>query len=396
MALVWLAGDAEPLTDVDLETRWMALLEGQQVDPGEQAIQDWIFLFRPSGEYAMSQDSSGADVMRHAAWRANAPDSHSRDAADRRIKAASAVATEWFEQHPEAVRGRLVGIVPDLDASDRPAYEPQRPPFDPDEVFKYLVCPPKLSDWAHDPRRSDRVYIHQVLRTIRGVVRSGLREQCWMRKLERLLLHPEPIVQLAACEAFAQIEDAHKPIDKLLALSERDDVSPKVRAAALVVATRSTHPRVTLLMWDRAGLTDRFGWSLIVKRIGETGDDYALSQLMQLDSDVLPAKDALLLDTARDQIRFRTQQLNADRLAHACPGMVELAAWSDVHGHATSPMLMEWTISALAEASDQPAVRAALQSTLQGRHTSSMNPAEPGFAAVSERARAVVRLILTQ
>ena len=231
------------------------------------------------------------------------------------------------------------------------------PPLKASDVFKFLTAPAELAEFGNRLRAEPgKVYVHQVLRAIDGVIVSGLYEDPWIGKLHTLTQHSNPKVRQAAYLTMTYVA-RHLDLKKY-SLKHFEKViddpkeTPKIREAALMAFSFFDHPRVYVKLHNIARDTGHPSWKAAVSRLGDFGSGFTLIYLQQLSDAPLSASDAKLWTSIESNIRTIAERRAAKvrfKTDNEIRRMLERTAWADLTRGSMYEDLARWTIKNLAE-----------------------------------------------
>jgi hypothetical protein len=292
--------------------------------------------------------------IRCAVWRLDSEDSHSVGGAAKGLIEENhpALVLDWFNRHPEAVKGGAKVVVKQL-REHQPPLVPESsgsylPPLDPEVVLKSLKPPATVFDHAAQRKRAaDDVYVHQVLRALDSWELSTLKGPAWTSRVLALLRHGHPEVRRGAALACSAFPPDEIPVATLDAIADSETEAPAVRAAAVVATSYVPGPERYLRLHDLAQRPTHAGWSAAVSRLADRGDEFSLILLEALPTDSLdaPAR-TLLLDTVkrvRDGLRGEEPSARARRFVQLLDG----AALADLSGSPMRKTLVPTAIAAV-------------------------------------------------
>jgi hypothetical protein len=222
------------------------------------------------------------------------------------------------------------------------------PPLQPGAVFRLLDAPRDLAEFGDRQRiEPGKVYVHQVLRTIKAFVQSGRYREPWVGKVLLLTRHPHPEVRQAALLAFTQfgggLDPKDCPIGDFREVMEDAKETLAVREAALLAFSSLSHPQVYVRLHELALETAHPLWRGAVSRVNDVGNEFSLDHLNRLDKDKLAAKDAEVLVKSRTSLQRWADDPQRTRTISqgVVETLLERAAWA---AHTKSPVAKTLTV----------------------------------------------------
>jgi hypothetical protein len=280
--------------------------------------------------------------MRVAVWLRDAsPLAHNEPPARKLIVGhAPAVAFSWLQKYRKQVvrPGSLVEA--DYQHLEkrmlpRAAVSKLSPPLKPQEVFRHLDAPAKLEEFGDRKKAEEgKVYAHEVLRALHGLVVSRRYEQPWTDKALLLTRQDHPGIRQQAYLAFTSFPEAVDPKNPLLDEFEPvvDDVKQagEIRKAALLALSYVDHPRAFLKLHHIARDPGHPGWRVAISRLNDLGNGFTLDRLARVPEEKLAAEDVKMLREVRKRIAVRLKGLNDAGLSSRVRPSLERVAWAEL------------------------------------------------------------------
>jgi len=387
--------EAEPVTPpVDLaeweardrEGRWMLLKRSVEEAPSDKwkawvaflaarkefELLEWLAIYEPGtfrnlgvGEALMKADAPA--WVRVAIWTVDTTDSHTVESAEKRVLLERpGYSLAWLEKYPFAIQG-VKGIHEELLKIKVPREDVSRalPPLEPREVFAHLDAPGDVEDFGERKRAEPgKVYVHQVLRAIEGLVRKKTRDEVSLEKLFLLTKHPNVAIRRQAFLAYTHFPSELIPHEPFLAVVHENKELLAMRQAALLAASYSLHPEVSLTLLDLALQPQHPAWRAAVSRLGDVGDEIALQFLDDLAAADIAAGDVPFLRTETKRLRDRVKQQETRGhflTANSLRRRLERAAWADLGCHLLEGRLVSRTLESVRQHVKDPKVLAELE-----------------------------------
>ncbi len=399
----------------DLEGRWV-LLTKRLFESPNSGLEPWARLLAERREFELLElvalympasfatsgvgkalaDAGAPQWPRLALWTLPARDSHDRDAARRKLlRDHPAEARAWLRKHADTIGDAAKRLRADLEKLELPEVDPERflPPLDPEQVFAQLDAPAELAEFGDRLRAEPgKVYLHQVLRAIDGVIVAEQRGSDALVRLGRLTRHPDARVRRAALRAFSRLPGELVPHRDFIAVMNDTEASAADRETALLAASQSTHPEVYLLLLRIAGDPAHPAWKAAVSRLGDRGDPFTLERLeaIQARKDLAPEAASFLdeeIGVVRDAVVAWHGRLD-ERLPYEAYRMLQRAAWAEVHEDPHAAALAAWTLDVIRPHANRPDVRRAI---LQEGAGDTLWPWNDGAAeTIAKRVKALV------
>jgi hypothetical protein len=232
-------------------------------------------------------------------------------------------------------------------------------PLPPAEVFHNLDAPKELSDFGDRLRaQPDKVYVHQVVRAIRTLARSGRYREPWVGKVLQLTKHPHPEVRQEALLAFTFIgpymDPKTSPVDEFRKTMDDPAEAAVIRESAMVAFSYFRHPQVYVRLHELALETTHPAWRAAISRLNDIGNEFTLEHLTQLDKTKLAKKDVEVLDrniAALKQWVEDPQRVRSVSRASA-EAQLERAVWAELTKSPVRKNLTAWTKSFYANQPD--------------------------------------------
>jgi hypothetical protein len=390
---------------LDLEGRWVAYRQAVASEPGGEEpwikflaqrkdfeLLEWIGIYEFYGRYKMAAALSAADApqwIRAAVWAVNHPDSHTLDDAQKILTEKNpGLVLSWLKAHTEAVNEAIQPVLQSLEAAAPAIQESSKflPPLKLESVLAFLDAPEKLEEFGLSERAEPgKVYVHQVIRAINGLVVCKQTDEPWRAKLQALTKHSHIGVRRAAYQAYTHAT-ALIPIKEFLATVEKS-TDAEDRKMALLAVSYSPHPQIYALLHHISVDPKHPAWNVAMSRLGDLGNGFTLEHLKSLKPETLSAADQHFFEQQLKRIRERTATEDAPRIAAQLRVLFERAAWVDTHCDPLEQTLVNWTLKHVRAQVNDIKVQQALQQLKSYVEPPEMQKESGGFAGFQDRVR---------
>jgi len=397
----------------DLEGRWVLLKDRLAAEPArgeawvaflasrrELELLEWLAIYGERASHSLDitgvlYRENAPQWLRVSAWLHQAVDSHSRESAEKvLLTRRPGHVLAWLKKHPELVEGGMGSVYKKLVALSPPPADISGalPPLDPRAVLAHLDAPPVVEDFGERKQSEPgKVYVHQVVRAIDGLVASVLRDKAWLEKLFALTGHSNHKVRQAAYLAYTSFPSELIPREAFRAVVFQDAEPPAIREAALLAYSYAVHPKVYLDLHAIALEPRHAGWKAAVSRLGDVGDGFTLGLLEPALKEKAGAS-ASLVDAELARIRERVRGQGPAGVAHSLGVRLERAAWADVTCNLLEVHLVPWTLESVQKHARDAKVRAALEKIQSSFEPSARD--EPWGLLVRTRVREYAKRLL--
>jgi len=253
------------------------------------------------------QEADAPQWQRVLAWAMRDRQNHGHALAEQKILRRPEAMHSWMRKHPSTQTDPyLLALFEELSKAKLEAVKVDAalPPFDEAHVLRHLSPPAELAAFGErEQAEPDAVYVHQVTRSIEGMIAGALMTEPWLKKLDALRSHDAAEVRQQAYLAYTYAPQAIDADAFERAVDDADE-KPMVREAAMLAFTYGPDARAYAKALNVAADTQHPAWKAAVSRLGDLGDEFAIERLSPLVD--RPTPDGKLLREALQRIEQQT------------------------------------------------------------------------------------------
>lgn len=343
---------------------------------------EWLGLYQLD---LMKQDSIGwilananaPQWMRAAAWSRRSPQSFGHGEAQARSILRThnpRLAYSWLDKHKDSFTKVESETKRDYKFLRMQGFELQElgnalPPLKASEVLMHLDAPADLAEFG-DRKKAEagKVYEHQVVRAIEGMVNSGHYEEPWISKVIALTNHKNAKVRQAAflsvTHFFVQMDATKYPLTSFEKVIDDPKESAAIREAAFTAYSYFSHPAVFAKLHSIGLDPAHPAWRMAISRLGDFSSEFTLTYLAKLSDKELAEPDAQIWQANAERIRTAVESRNKSRETKPSKLYIsfelERAAWAEYTNDPITATFTQWTIRSLAGQLDESTVPNAL------------------------------------
>jgi hypothetical protein len=187
------------------------------------------------------------------------------------------------------------------------------PPLKTADVFTHLAADETLADFGQLKKAEPgKIYKHQVIREINGVVVSGRRDEKFWKQIRQLTRHSDNEVRQAAFLAHTYLlpmAAGTEQFSDFVSVIDDSSEPAMIREAAFLAFSYHTHPGVLLKLHQVAADLNHPAWNAAVSRIGDKGQGFSVSLLEKLQNAKISGQQAMLLADSLKRLKERESQI---------------------------------------------------------------------------------------